>query len=740
MCSVRGPAHAARWIALVLVFGAVSSAPAADSRSRCDAATLSAASAAAADLMRCQASASPQSCALRVQAAFERALLKARKTRCSSQADASEFWAATTTVVEGIASLLSSSVAVRSKCGQKRIDTAADGIRLRAAPHAKARKRYSPEGFARSLSSSAVTIAERLRSAQNVRDCPSTLALDDVVNAVDAGVQRLLERSYGCEIAIPSEVGSAAGGKWQLLLGHAAELGYPSVASGILCPPRRAEDEVEPPVMIQATLESPEGDTIVAGNYPDIGVAMLLRGNADGGTTVFHWLGGVRVARDGSLAAVDENGDELTNLDSERAGLGLFDACQEAHKEAIRCWVRFCRDNIQNAASCNQLRRCIGLQLPPAPPELLTDPLGCIAAFQALSGAPCPKPGQFLSCDFPGDDDECRLSGVCNILDVCRPDGEQYSDGQSCSPDRPGLGPRTPYCLDDRKLVRTVCDRGRCTLRKKPILCATACCGAPGSAHCNDAPGSCGPVCGNGLTTPPEECDDENTLDGDGCSSECRNECAALPSDAVVFWQLSPGQYVYANNGSDETKLFTDGVQSSIATSREWQSTANDECRGSGVLRASSSAQLTSNGNTSDLRANLRVERHWCVPGEAPAAGISVNTGFMVGVPPDSPNRSMRIPYVASYEWTVAPGDCLPYGIPESLTGAGASAFQAGGDYPCPGRPDLVCPQRFTVFGELGLTARLSAGLASAHAVVTDCTASAIGHYTVRMCPDRAPQ
>jgi len=32
-------------------------------------------------------------------------------------------------------------------------------------------------------------------------------------------------------------------------------------------------------------------------------------------------------------------------------------------------------------------------------------------------------------------------------------------------------------------------------------------------------------ACGNGLVEPGEECDDGNTLSGDGCSSTCVSEC-----------------------------------------------------------------------------------------------------------------------------------------------------------------------------------------------------------------------
>ena len=44
-------------------------------------------------------------------------------------------------------------------------------------------------------------------------------------------------------------------------------------------------------------------------------------------------------------------------------------------------------------------------------------------------------------------------------------------------------------------------------------------------------------VCGNGVVTPDEGCDDGNNVDGDGCSSTCQVEsgctCSGEPSDCV---------------------------------------------------------------------------------------------------------------------------------------------------------------------------------------------------------------
>jgi cysteine-rich repeat protein len=44
---------------------------------------------------------------------------------------------------------------------------------------------------------------------------------------------------------------------------------------------------------------------------------------------------------------------------------------------------------------------------------------------------------------------------------------------------------------------------------------------------CNDDSGD-DPVCGNGTVEPPEQCDDGNTVSGDGCSAVCQNESGPI--------------------------------------------------------------------------------------------------------------------------------------------------------------------------------------------------------------------
>ena len=72
------------------------------------------------------------------------------------------------------------------------------------------------------------------------------------------------------------------------------------------------------------------------------------------------------------------------------------------------------------------------------------------------------------------------------------------------------------------------CMQDICRVYSSPEICSTR--GSVGNtSSCFDA---CGPHCGNGLIETGEQCDDKNTLSGDGCSSTCRLE---LPAECTVL-------------------------------------------------------------------------------------------------------------------------------------------------------------------------------------------------------------
>jgi cysteine-rich repeat protein len=56
---------------------------------------------------------------------------------------------------------------------------------------------------------------------------------------------------------------------------------------------------------------------------------------------------------------------------------------------------------------------------------------------------------------------------------------------------------------------------------------------------CTGSPSNCSGICGNGIITLGEECDDGNVADSEGCSSQCRVEvgwsCAGKPSVCTML-------------------------------------------------------------------------------------------------------------------------------------------------------------------------------------------------------------
>ena len=109
--------------------------------------------------------------------------------------------------------------------------------------------------------------------------------------------------------------------------------------------------------------------------------------------------------------------------------------------------------------------------------------------------------------------DQCHQAGICNPwTGVCtnpmKPDGSPCNDGNACT--------QTDSCV-----AGSCVGSNPMTCPADPNCLTPGTCD-PGSGQCS-APSGCR-VCGNGNTEPGEECDDGNTLSGDGCSSMCKNE------------------------------------------------------------------------------------------------------------------------------------------------------------------------------------------------------------------------
>lgn len=129
-------------------------------------------------------------------------------------------------------------------------------------------------------------------------------------------------------------------------------------------------------------------------------------------------------------------------------------------------------------------------------------------------------------CDFYGDDSSCPGVTKCSLFNLCEPlsTGVPVKLGEACGPD----ADLAQSCAADSDAFRGICFG----FEGDPLTCEKTCFGDRG---CSDGEfcaqrftsgvGICLPlpVCGDGKRGEINEvCDDGNTEDGDGCSSDCQ--------------------------------------------------------------------------------------------------------------------------------------------------------------------------------------------------------------------------
>jgi uncharacterized repeat protein (TIGR03806 family) len=128
----------------------------------------------------------------------------------------------------------------------------------------------------------------------------------------------------------------------------------------------------------------------------------------------------------------------------------------------------------------------------------------CTTEVVAVCGDGAVQPGE--DCEPPSTatcDDDCRTrSALCGDTFLTFPEG--CDDGNTLSGDGCGSDCRLEFCGDG-----LVNDGGQED------------CEPPGTASCDDDCSIRAPVCGDGYQTVPEQCEDGNTADGDGCSRAC---------------------------------------------------------------------------------------------------------------------------------------------------------------------------------------------------------------------------
>ncbi|MGB5213658.1 MAG: DUF4215 domain-containing protein, partial [Anderseniella sp.] len=271
------------------------------------------------------------------------------------------------------------------------------------------------------------------------------------------------------------------------------------------------------------------------------------------------------------------------------------------------CVLEFCGDGIVNnggseaceppgTAICTSL--CT-IRVPVCGDGFLTPPEECEDGNTANGdgcSATCtiePPPACGDGNVDPGEecDDGNTVSGdgctsIC-VIEVCGDGVVNNAGAEDCEP--PGTGvctdtctTRVPLCGDGFLTAPEECEDGNtadgdgcsatCTIEVPPACgdgnldageecddgnnasgdgCTAACvievcgdgvvnnagaedCEPPGTAVCTDTCTTRAPLCGDGFITPPEQCEDGNTADGDGCSSSCMTEISPTCGDGII--------------------------------------------------------------------------------------------------------------------------------------------------------------------------------------------------------------
>jgi cysteine-rich repeat protein len=168
---------------------------------------------------------------------------------------------------------------------------------------------------------------------------------------------------------------------------------------------------------------------------------------------------------------------------------------------------------------------------------------GCNADCSIERDADCPLVGM---CTLP----VCGDGRVARTREAC--DDGNVKDGDGCSADcslesgwicpAPGL-PCRPLCGDGRLVGSEQCEPGSgsvgdcsetCHVECADMTAGTAGAGNEGGAHAGTSPGCRPPVCGDGVVSGSEECDD-GTASNDGHYGGCLSNChfAAYCGDGV---------------------------------------------------------------------------------------------------------------------------------------------------------------------------------------------------------------
>ncbi|MDD5470296.1 MAG: DUF4215 domain-containing protein, partial [Candidatus Peribacteraceae bacterium] len=157
----------------------------------------------------------------------------------------------------------------------------------------------------------------------------------------------------------------------------------------------------------------------------------------------------------------------------------------------------------------------------------------------------------------------CPVNAVCNSLCKCI---ALYQSSRSSSSSRSVIEEEIVMESSSRSVLPIICGNGITELgeqcddqnRINGDGCSSFCALEPGYA-CIGKPLFCLPVCGDGILLPFEECDDGNVANGDGCSSVCTVEHLAPPDEPPPPRVCGDGLRVAPEECDDGNKSSGDG-------------------------------------------------------------------------------------------------------------------------------------------------------------------------------------
>jgi cysteine-rich repeat protein len=239
-----------------------------------------------------------------------------------------------------------------------------------------------------------------------------------------------------------------------------------------------------------------------------------------------------------------------------------------------------CTWTCETALECDDRGVCDGAETCDAGAHL------CIPGTAASDGTACDGDGD------PSTRDICLAAAcgpsICGDGWVDEPAGERCDDGNAVPGDGCEAGCdwscTADADCDDAEMCSGVetCDpAGHRCLPGTPLADGTGCTAVGGTpGHCRR--GACARLtCGNGLADAGEECDDGNTVNGDGCDAACvyschgSRECVEAPDDPCTTDVCEPGgagqlcRHVPNTAACDDADPCTDG----------------DRCAGDGLCR-----------------------------------------------------------------------------------------------------------------------------------------------------------